>query len=82
MVVLSNQKQTSFITVSQDPSSMQLDLSLSQCHACTLHLSLGLGKQTLELVENEAISLDNNIKEANGETCPRNDRSITKEENP
>ncbi|KAJ7380629.1 hypothetical protein OS493_006964 [Desmophyllum pertusum] len=29
-----------------------------------LHLSLGLGKQALELVENEAISLDNTIKEA------------------
>jgi len=31
------------------------------------HLSLGLGKQALELVESEAISLDNTIKEANGE---------------
>ena len=32
-----------------------------------LRLSLGLGKQALELVESEAISLDNSIKEANGE---------------
>lgn len=35
-----------------------------------LHLSLGLGKQALELVESEAISLDNTIKEANGEASP------------
>ena len=35
-----------------------------------LHLSLGLGKQALELVENEAISLDKTIKEANGEASP------------
>lgn len=35
-----------------------------------LHLSLGLGKQALELVESEAISLDNSIKEANGEASP------------
>lgn len=35
-----------------------------------LHLSLGLGKQVLELVKNEAFSLDNAIKEANGEACP------------
>ena len=35
-----------------------------------LHLSLGLGKQALELVESEAISLDKTIKEANGEASP------------
>ena len=35
-----------------------------------LHLSLGLGKQALELVESETISLDNTIKEANGEASP------------
>ena len=35
-----------------------------------LHLSLGLGKQTLEIVENEAIVLDKTIKEADGEACP------------
>ena len=35
-----------------------------------LHLSLGLGKQALEIVENEAIVLDKTIKEANGEACP------------
>lgn len=35
-----------------------------------LHLSLGLGKQALELVESEAISIDKVIKEANGEACP------------
>ena len=35
-----------------------------------LHLSLGLGKQALELVESEAISLDNSIKEAKGEASP------------
>ena len=34
-----------------------------------LHLSLGLGKQALEIVENKAIVLDKTIKEANGETC-------------
>lgn len=34
-----------------------------------LHLSLGLGKQALEIVENEAIVLDKTIKEANGEAC-------------
>ena len=34
-----------------------------------LNLSLGLGKQALEIVENEAIVLDKTIKEANGETC-------------
>ena len=36
-----------------------------------LHLSLGHGKQVLEIVENEAIVLDNTIKEANGEACPK-----------
>ena len=36
-----------------------------------LHLSLGLGKQALEIVEKEAIVLDNTIKEANGEACPQ-----------
>ena len=35
-----------------------------------VHLSHGLGKQALEIVENEAIVLDKAIKEANGETCP------------
>lgn len=35
-----------------------------------LHLSLGLGKQALELVESEAISLDEAIKQANGEASP------------
>ena len=35
-----------------------------------LHLSLGLGKQVLDLVENEAISLDNSIKEKNGTASP------------
>lgn len=35
-----------------------------------LHLSLGLGKQALEIVENEAIVLDKTIKEANGDACP------------
>jgi len=35
-----------------------------------LHLSLGLGKQALEIVENEAIVLDKTIKEAHGEACP------------
>ena len=34
-----------------------------------LHLSLGLGKQALEIVENEAIVLEKSIKEANGEAC-------------
>ena len=34
-----------------------------------LHLSLGLGKQALELVEKEAVSLDNSIKEQNGQAC-------------
>ena len=33
-------------------------------------LSLGLGKQALELVESEAISLDKTIKDANGEASP------------
>ena len=38
--------------------------------SCTpLHLSLGLGKQTLEIVENKAIVLDKTIKAANGEAC-------------
>ena len=32
-----------------------------------LHLSLGLGEQALEVVESEAISLDDSIKEANEE---------------
>lgn len=36
-----------------------------------LHLSLGYGKQVLEIVENEAIVLDNTIKEANREACPK-----------
>ena len=45
-----------------------------------LHLSLGLGKQALELVENEAISLDNNIKEANGETCPEMTEALQRRE--
>ena len=35
-----------------------------------LHLSLGLGKQALELVESEAISLDKTIEESNGEASP------------
>lgn len=35
-----------------------------------LHLSLGLGKQALELIEKEAVSLDDAIKEANGEASP------------
>lgn len=35
-----------------------------------LHLSLGLGKQALEIVENEAIVLDKTIKQADGEACP------------
>ena len=35
-----------------------------------LHLSLGLGKQALKLVESEAISLDKTIKDANGEASP------------
>ena len=34
-----------------------------------LHLSLGLGKQALEIVENEAVVLEKTIKEANGEAC-------------
>ena len=34
-----------------------------------LHLSLGLGKQALEIVENEAVVLDKTIKEVNGEAC-------------
>ena len=33
------------------------------------YLSLGLGKQALEIVENEAIVFDKSIKEANGEAC-------------
>ena len=36
-----------------------------------LHLSLGLGEQALEIVENEAIVLDKTIKEADGEACPK-----------
>ena len=32
-----------------------------------LHLSLGLGKQAVDLIEREAIKLDNSMKEANGE---------------
>ena len=32
-----------------------------------IHLSLGLGKQALKIVENEAIALDKTIKEADGE---------------
>ena len=36
-----------------------------------LHLSLGLGKEAFELVESEAISLDNTIKEENGEASPK-----------
>ena len=35
-----------------------------------LHLSLGLGKQAVELVESEAISLDNTIKEADEDASP------------
>ena len=35
-----------------------------------LHLSLQLGKQALEQVESEAISLDKTIKEANDEASP------------
>lgn len=34
-------------------------------------MSLGLGKQVLEIIENESIVLDNTIKEANGEACPQ-----------
>ena len=45
-----------------------------------LHLSLGLGKQALELVESEAISLDNTIKEANGEASPELVESFQKRE--
>lgn len=36
-----------------------------------LHLSLGLGKQALELVEKEAIFLDNAIKEKNGKASQK-----------
>ena len=32
-----------------------------------IHLSLGLGKQALKIVESEAIALDKTIKEADGE---------------
>ena len=40
----------------------------------------GPWKQALELVENEAISLDNNIKEANGETCPEMTEALQRRE--
>lgn len=36
-----------------------------------LHLSLGLGKQALELVEREAIFLDDSIKGKNGQACQK-----------
>ena len=71
MVVLSKQKLSSSITVSPRPSSNHLDLQLSRVSCMPLHLSLGLGKQALEIVEKEAIVLDNTIKEANGEACPQ-----------
>ena len=45
-----------------------------------LHLSLGLGKQALELIENEAITLDNIIKEANGEVCPEMAEALERRE--
>lgn len=44
------------------------------------HLSLGLGKQVVEIVENEAIVLDNTIKEANGEACPQLAEAFQKRE--
>ena len=45
-----------------------------------LYLSLGLGKQALELIENEAITLDNIIKEANGEVCPEMAEALERRE--
>ena len=46
-----------------------------------LHLSLGLGKQALELIEKEAIAIDNSIKDANGEADNDLSEAITEQEN-
>lgn len=46
----------------------------------SLHLSIGHGKQVLEIVENEAIVLDNTIKEANGEACPKLTKAFERRE--
>lgn len=66
MLVQSKLKQTDVITVSQNQAYGPVIESVS---CMPLHLSLGLGKQALEIVENEAIVLDKTIKEANGEAC-------------
>ena len=47
-----------------------------------LHLSLGLGKQVLDLVENEASSLDHSIKEKNGTASPELAEVFTSKQKP
>lgn len=47
-----------------------------------LHLSLGLGKQVLDLVTNEASSLDNSIKEKNGTASPELAEVFTSKQKP
>lgn len=47
-----------------------------------LHLSLGLGKQVLDLVNNKANSLDNSIKEKNGTASPEQAEVFTSKQKP
>lgn len=47
-----------------------------------LHLSLGVGKQVLDLVKNKASSSDNSIKEKNGTASPEQAEVFTSKQKP